>query len=168
MIIDLRRLERAPVEVRGEIACDDALWHDVAVDLATPVAVQAVAEGSAVRGVVVRGTLTGRIRAACRRCLEPLELEVSDEFDLLFDPKTSESDEDVSLYALAPGVDELDLSTPFRERFLLTVPAYPVCGEACRGLCARCGANLNEGDCGCRAEERDPRWRPLQGLRSET
>jgi len=165
LIIDLRRLERAPVEVRGEISCEDPLWREAPVELVTGVAVQAIAEGSRIRGVVVRGVLTGRIRSLCRRCLAPLEPEVVDEFDLLFDPKISESEGDVSLYALAPGADELDLSLPLRERFLLAAPAYPLCREDCRGLCARCGANLNAGDCGCKVEEADPRWGPLHALR---
>jgi len=40
----------------------------------------------------------------------------------------------------------------------------PLCMEDCAGLCPQCGANRNEGDCGCVAP-RDPRWANLDVLR---
>ncbi|UCC72678.1 MAG: DUF177 domain-containing protein [Gemmatimonadota bacterium] len=168
LIIDLRRLDDAPVEVEGEIASDDPQWANTGLELVSPLVARATAEGSTTRGVWVRGSLKGHVRAACRRCLEPLELEVGDEFAILFDPKTSEAEGDLTLYGLDPKAEELDLRTPLRERMLLAVPEYPLCRDGCRGLCARCGANLNEGDCSCEPAGTDPRWGPLQALRNET
>jgi uncharacterized protein len=48
---------------------------------------------------------------------------------------------------------------------MLVVPRYAVCREACRGLCARCGADLNEEECRCRSEEGDARWAALRKVR---
>ncbi len=167
LIIDLRRLEKAPVEVRGAIAGDDPLWQGTGVELAAPLWAQAAAEGSVTRGIWVRGSLAGRVRTQCRRCLKPLELELNEEFSVLFDPTTSELEGDVGLYPLDPRAEELDLNPAVREAFLLAVPGFPVCREACAGLCARCGADLNEGDCSCEMAETDARWAPLQNLRSK-
>jgi len=50
------------------------------------------------------------------------------------------------------------------EQVLLQRPTHPLCREDCRGLCPRCGQNLNEGDCGCAEREVDPRWAPLAAL----
>jgi uncharacterized protein len=43
----------------------------------------------------------------------------------------------------------------------------PLCREDCRGLCPRCGSDLNVSECGCVVEEVDPRWRALQLLKKE-
>jgi uncharacterized protein len=168
LIIDLRRLNEAPEEVDGEIASDDPLWSDNGLELASPLVVRAKADGSATRGVWVRGRMSARVRSACRRCLEPLELDVSEDFTVLFDAKTSDDEGDLELYGLDPRSDELDLRIPLAERLILVVPSYALCRESCAGLCDRCGTNLNEGDCGCAPANADPRWGPLQELRSKT
>jgi uncharacterized protein len=50
----------------------------------------------------------------------------------------------------------LQLEMEFPLRFL--------CKEDCKGLCQRCGKNLNEGECGCETKEFDPRLAPLKAL----
>jgi uncharacterized protein len=47
---------------------------------------------------------------------------------------------------------------------VLELPMAPLCRDDCAGLCPQCGANRNEGDCGCVAP-RDPRWANLDVLR---
>ena len=59
---------------------------------------------------------------------------------------------------------EIDLSPAVREQILLSVPAAPLCGEDCKGLCPKCGKDLNEGDCGCDRSVIDPRWAALKGI----
>ncbi len=168
LIIDLRRLNEAPVEVEGAIAEDDPLWQGTDLELVSPLTARAMADGSPRQGVWVRGSMSTRIRTMCRRCLEPFELDVSDEFAVLFDPRTAEVEGDLTLYGLDAGAEELDLRGPLKERLVLAVPSFPLCEEACRGLCARCGAKLNEEDCGCGPGDNDPRWGPLQELHRET
>jgi uncharacterized protein len=51
-----------------------------------------------------------------------------------------------------------------RDALLLELPLAPLCRPDCRGLCARCGADLNAGPCSCVAD-RDPRWGALDALR---
>lgn len=167
MTIDLGRLEQASAEVSGEISDAHSLLSEAGVQLAAPVSVHASAEGSASLGVWVRGSFSGRLRETCRRCLEPLELEVGEEFEVFFDPKASEPEQDLTLYVLDPRAEELDLQEPVVERFLLARPEFPICREGCRGLCAHCGANLNDGTCDCGEKETDPRWGPLQKLKSD-
>ena len=50
---------------------------------------------------------------------------------------------------------------------LLELPTSVLCVESCKGLCPVCGANLNEGDCGCDRSQRDPRLDKLRGLLDE-
>ncbi len=168
LTIDLRRLEQAPVEVRGAIAIGDPLWEGIGVELVAPLALEGLAEGSAARGVWLHGSFSSRIATVCRRCLEGVELEVAEELGLLFDPKTRESEGDLTVYALDPQAVELDLGHVMRERLIMAIPAFPLCRPDCRGLCPGCGANLNREKCACGAAEPDPRWGPLQTLRSES
>ena len=50
---------------------------------------------------------------------------------------------------------------------MLALPTRPLCGEECRGLCPRCGANLNAGPCGCPASVTGGRLAVLQTLLRE-
>ena len=165
--INLNRLVEAPIELRGEIAIGDPVWDGVAFELITPVTVIARVEGSPTRGVGVHASLSGRIRRECRRCLESTDSEVSDKFDLLFDPKVSPIEEDIRVYALDSEAEKLDLKPALRERFVLAVPTYTVCRADCRGLCDSCGANLNHESCECGPGGPDPRWAPLTAIREK-
>ncbi|MGD9765561.1 MAG: DUF177 domain-containing protein [Candidatus Binatia bacterium] len=63
--------------------------------------------------------------------------------------------------------EEVDVSPIIRERLMLTLPTLPLCREDCRGLCPRCGADHNTGDCDCVAEVADPRFAVLRSLRRD-
>jgi uncharacterized protein len=61
--------------------------------------------------------------------------------------------------------DELDLKEVVREQILLNLPEQEFCGEDCKGLCQKCGTNLNLIDCKCEETEIDPRWAALKNLK---
>jgi uncharacterized protein len=61
--------------------------------------------------------------------------------------------------------EEVDLSPLIREQVLLALVDRPLCREDCRGLCPRCGVNLNERECGCVAETPAPRLAVLRTLK---
>jgi uncharacterized protein len=106
--------------------------------------------------------MLAEVEQECRRCLDPVVTEVVVKLDLRFDPEIEPSDETEGLYAADPEADELELLPALREELLLALPDFPVCREDCRGLCPTCGANRNDGDCGCRVESTDPRWEVLK------
>jgi uncharacterized protein len=60
--------------------------------------------------------------------------------------------------------DELDLRAVLAEELLLALPAKPLCREDCKGLCARCGADLNVEACRCEPEA-DSRFAILRSFR---
>ena len=51
-----------------------------------------------------------------------------------------------------------------RDALTLELPLRVLCKEDCKGLCPKCGHNLNEGPCGCDLREEDPRWDALKSL----
>ena len=60
--------------------------------------------------------------------------------------------------------DVIDLTSVIRDVLLSDQPLNNICNADCRGLCLKCGANLNYGDCGCDRTVIDPRLAALQQL----
>ena len=59
--------------------------------------------------------------------------------------------------------DEIDLDEILSTCFILDMETKFLCREDCKGLCPKCGKNLNLGPCGCR-KEIDPRFAVLEQL----
>jgi uncharacterized protein len=99
----------------------------------------------------------------CRRCLAAVTVPVVADVDALFS-QDPDALEDPSSYPLARDATAIDLRGALREELLLALPQWVVCREDCRGLCPRCGADLNAGPCGCPPAV-DPRWSGLAALK---
>ena len=101
--------------------------------------------------LLVRGRVSQHFELVCSRCNEVFDYEA-----------------EVPDFTASVEIDEntqfADLTDEVRESIILTLPAYPVCREGCKGLCAHCGKNLNEGPCGCAGESGDSRWGALDAL----
>lgn len=118
----------------------------------------------------LRGTINGLVEIACARCLEPVNVDLDVAFDDVFVDSTLEPrDEEIELGGA--DLDEslvidgtIDLADVVREQIILALPEMALCREDCRGLCDRCGTNLNLIDCNCKKDEIDPRWAALQNL----
>ncbi|MGN0470730.1 MAG: YceD family protein [Acutalibacteraceae bacterium] len=79
---------------------------------------------------------------------------------------TELSDESGDDYIEAPDY-KLDTDALLRDDILLELPSKFLCKESCKGLCPKCGKNLNEGECNCDTHEPDPRLAVLKQLLSE-
>lgn len=162
--VSLKALERGEVHVREQVAPDHPMWDGAAVTLAAPLDVDLAAREVG-EGVLVRGRLRTVVRLACRRCLASVERQVDESVDLLYEPLTGDDeDADGEVYPLPPRGDTLDLGEAVREQLLLRAPLFALCTEECRGLCPRCGADLNQGDCGCAPEPAESPWDALKKI----
>jgi len=104
--------------------------------------------------VMVRGHLTATAQAECVRCLGPAGLVIRAPFEVFAQRgggRRQALDEALERddYMLFHDGRKLDLREQAREALLLEVPMTPRCRPDCRGLCPRCGADLNLGPCGC-------------------
>ena len=63
------------------------------------------------------------------------------------------------------GGDEIDLLEGLQEQVVLSIPYRTLCRDTCKGLCPKCGTDLNQRDCQCREESRDPRFEALKHLK---
>lgn len=101
--------------------------------------------GRTPQGLIVQGEFSAEASLECGRCLIDFEREFAWEFTELYafsEKSISESD------LLLPEDQHIDLGPIIREYALLEVPINPICKLDCKGLCAVCGENLNEVDCG--------------------
>ena len=112
-----------------------------ALDLETDIikfrgTIQVKAEVSMVFNVVtVRLSLNAPRQLSCSRCLEEFESDFR---------KDSEFN-----YPVDNLEQVIDLDADIREEIILDYPIKPLCSPNCKGLCPKCGKNLNEGGCFC-------------------
>ncbi|MDY0148730.1 MAG: DUF177 domain-containing protein [Kiritimatiellia bacterium] len=106
--------------------------------------------------LVVRGTVSAPLRLRCSRCAQ-------------FFSTTVQVSSFLHAYEWAAHPDFLDVSAEVREDVILEIPGFPLCDEACQGLCPRCGHNMNEGPCACTplGDVLSP-WGDLDGLTAES
>ena len=166
--VDLGQLGReGSVAVEASIPADDELWNDTDLGWAGNVDVRLRATFAGTGEIVARGEVRGTLLQECRRCLEPVETDFAQELTLVFVSDEPEGDEESGAYAFESTGSELEMGEAVREELILAVNPYVVCKPDCAGLCPRCGANLEEGPCGCVEDEVDPRWEALRELKSE-
>jgi uncharacterized protein len=169
--VRLRDLERAgSVQIQRAVPADDPLWADLDLTLGGPAEVDLVATLTPTGQVLVTGRITAPLLYECRRCLARVDRTLTQDVALVWAPSEQlldESETEGDIRALPPSAGEIELGEAIREELILSAPLYVVCKEECRGLCPRCGANLNEGPCGCAADEPDPRWDALRALKNE-
>ncbi|QIA26905.1 DUF177 domain-containing protein [Thermaerobacter sp. PB12/4term] len=111
--------------------------------------------------------LAARARLTCDRCLDSFEANLHTRYEEEFLPRPAgagagEEPEDAGDTRVAYYDNhQVDLREGIRQNLILAVPAKQLCRLGCRGLCPRCGKNLNEGPCDCRDEDLDPRLAAL-------
>ncbi len=96
----------------------------------------------------------------CARCLEKLHRKITLDREKNAALKNDIREDDDDTVPVADSAIELD--GPAGELLFLGLPTRDLCREDCRGLCPKCGKNLNEGDCGCDRKEIDPRLAVLK------
>jgi uncharacterized protein len=160
--VQLQALHEGSVETAADVPADDPLFSELEFTLAAPVGVRGRLMDSGSGRYYWHGTIQTELGATCRRCLSSVPIRVDQDVRVVF---TDESNaDDPSAYAIDARAADLDLGPMVREELILAVPDYVLCRDDCRGLCARCGKNLNEGACEC-TREPDPRWAALDALR---
>jgi DUF177 domain-containing protein len=113
-------------------------------------------------GWALRLRFSVAVSGPCMRCLEPAAPEF--EVDAREVEQPGAVDEELSSpYVNSDG--ELDLAAWARDALALTLPAQITCTPDCAGLCAQCGANLNEDPEHAHEPAPDPRWSKLSEIR---
>lgn len=128
------------------------------LELLTPVALKGIISNAG-DVLLLQVEMTARVKRMCGRCLKEFSADTRAEVVEKFYPKGTEQIEDD---AFVYDSDVIDITEPLRESLLLAEPIQALCKQDCRGLCPVCGADLNDGDCGCDRFTVDPRLAALK------
>ncbi len=120
------------------------------------------------KGIWVNAKLDAEAVCVCSLCLErymqSIHMEIEEEFFPSFERRglaaTGESLGPEESFNIDVN-NILDLTEAIRQYSTLSVPMKPMCRDDCAGLCASCGANLNQAACHCDKTQRDPKWDAL-------
>ena len=86
--------------------------------------------------ILAHTQVEGRYSFLCSRCLAPIDNERCQEFD--FD------------YEIEKGMESIDLGEDIRQEMILACPPKVLCSTSCKGMCLKCGVNLNKEECKCK------------------
>lgn len=119
--------------------------------------------------VVARGRLETEVESSCVRCLKKVRTVVRAPVDVVYEEQKEPVTPELEIFGPQGEADErvaffhgdaIHPETQFREAILIELPSLPVCDEACKGLCPKCGVDLNEGPCECDTSSMDePSWK---------
>ena len=112
--------------------------------------------------LVMTGNITTRLHGVCDRCASEFVSDIDFPIDVVLVTELSNEDnEDEWVFPLEG--DAADLEDIVRTVFVLNMDSKLLCKPECKGLCCRCGKNLNDGPCNCQKEV-DPRFAVLKQL----
>jgi len=118
--------------------------------------------------IVLNCSLFAKVKYECDRCSKETERAVSNQFMLsyLFSKEKQVSD-DFNLKIITPDEDKIDLSGDVFEYAELALPMKKLCYDDCKGMCSKCGKNLNEVSCNCDLTIENDIWAPLKSLKDK-
>ncbi len=105
--------------------------------------------------LLVTGYVRGSAHTDCARCLEDAAYDLDAVIEEYFLTENAELPEgaDEDEFERLPGNHVLDVESLVAGALAFDLPLVPLCSDDCKGLCPHCGANLNEGPCGCEASK---------------
>ncbi len=163
MLLGLAKIIDCPgtsVEFSVSVDLSDLLYGN-----SYPVSEPVQAEGSVrnTAGVLVmKGLAKTCIHGVCDRCASDFDRLVEIPIDVvLVEELSNEDSEDEWVFPLEG--ESADLEEIVRTVFVLNMDSKLLCKEDCKGICFRCGKNLNNGPCSCQKEP-DPRFAALRQL----
>ncbi|MDX1708277.1 MAG: DUF177 domain-containing protein [Desulfobacterales bacterium] len=126
----------------------------------------------------VEGRFKTQIRIGCSRCLKNFDAPLASDFALTYTREVPGlmdvlDQKEVELKLEEVGLmyfhgEEIHLQQGIQEQVVMAIPLQPLCAEDCKGLCPRCGSDLNQKDCGCAPETRSNKFAVLKNLKLDT
>ncbi len=152
------KITGARIELDGCVSLDSAEFLGGTYKFREPLKVKGEIYNNG-QSLTLKADVTGIMQTQCSRCLKDIDRKMDFEVhELLSRPEDGATDDsDIILFE----GHEIELDGIIRESFLMNIEGQYLCDEDCKGLCPVCGANLNDGDCGCAREYIDPRWQAL-------
>ncbi len=164
MICDLSTVlnnDGAALDISGVISPETgALGADIAVKNGISVTGKILCRGDVLD---LSAHVESDFQVSCARCLKPIFKTMSFDFEETLAQEGEEITDRDSVIVFSGAT--IDLSEIVISNALLNLSYKYLCSEDCRGICPKCGADLNEGNCGCTHDEIDPRWEKLKNFK---
>lgn len=120
--------------------------------------------------IFVRGEAEISLELLCSRCVKTFAKDMVLDINAIYRPiaefrkedthEVCEAELDLAFYE----GDELDIDELLKEQIMLNIPMQPLCTESCKGICPRCGTDLNIVDCKCEHINTESRLEMLKNL----
>jgi uncharacterized protein len=134
MKIRIAQITPEGVDLEESVAASRLDLETDTVKFRSPIDIRARAS-RITNAVSVEVSLSGLMSLVCSRCLNEFEVELKKKLKLN--------------YPVDKSQQVINLGPDIREEIILDYPIQPLCSSDCKGLCPKCGKNLNEGGCSC-------------------
>ncbi len=113
--------------------------------------------------LLIKGKTAVELSVPCDRCLKEVPVKIRITIDRELSLEEPESEEREKADGFFTG-SELDVDSLIYHEILLNRPMKVLCSENCKGICRKCGTNLNDKTCSCDQREPDPRMAAIQDV----
>ncbi len=127
--------------------------------------------------VEIDGNIETSVRLPCSRCLQSFETHLNSQFAVTYLQRATDGIEDsesqeVELSSADMGIvyfqgEKIDLKYTIQEQVVMEFPLKALCKQDCKGLCPKCGADLNEDPCDCDRRSSPGKFAVLKNLKLE-
>ena len=139
MKIEVNQIPPEGMVLAEEIALGALDLETDLIKFSGPVKVKAKVD-KITNAVTVHLNVSAPVHLICSRCLEDFKIDFKKDINLN--------------YPVSKNELSVDLDPDIREEIILDYPIKPLCKSDCRGLCPKCGKNLNQGGCSCGTTEK--------------
>ena len=139
MKIDINKIPLEGLTLEEEVNPSGLDLETDIVKLLEPIKIRAEVS-KITNAVTMELNLDGSIRLSCSRCLREFNVALKKNLRLNYHVDRTEP--------------IIDLDQDIKEEIILDYPIKPLCNPDCKGLCPKCGKNLNEGGCSCAITEK--------------
>jgi uncharacterized protein len=120
----------------------------------------------------VEGRIEGALDVTCHRCLSVFSYPIDERVDVYLveeDPDAREDEKELEadelLHEFFDG-EVIDIDQLVAEQIFLSLPVKVLCSEECKGICPRCGVNLNEEACRCKSDAKGSPFTKLASIKA--
>ena len=162
MRVDIKTISRdigASLEMKSIGTPEEIALSFQGYEFSQPVEFDGVVNNAGSEGFVVKGIVSTGWTSPCARCLAEVASRMEADVDVIFksqylrEHNTQDATDPEEEYTFQGYSIELDHA--LRDSLILALPFRVLCTDDCKGICRRCGANLNEVKCGCGAAHKD-------------
>jgi uncharacterized protein len=162
MKLNIQNLKQGITEVRETVA-PDFLPEELKHFYPDPFDVRALIDRFD-RDIRIKIEFATTAHYRCDRCLAEFDGTLEGEYEQIYTLGGETDPEETEIIGLSQDIKEIDVSPLIAESVLLNHPIKMLCEAGCKGICPKCGADLNKNECTCSDDETDPRWDELKKL----